>query len=642
MGKAIAMNNTTPQWKWIVAALFIIVVAIGVSWVLTTFHTYRLNEGFSQPDREQKSLSFVNSVKQAESFSNGGSITPPASVQQQRKTSAYLKNGIATFFSTNTDSDVQAALSNYHVFFQPTQSDLQCDFTNISTPSSCISPVDTISTNDTAIPVPASIRSTSDYAIGAPNASLDTRVFVLGSVYNISRISINVHCAATPSSTPSKSGASTVILALPTKDYATRLLMLIRPTYVRAASSGVATSMLYWVDWSALDGEIYESNKSVNPSSSPNGTWNTLIKLVQVAGFDQNGIVDPISATAPLPPIDVAINGGRQVAPIQDPTPLRTMPISVGTTSSIVLYYPKYSIPTPFGPQDPNAKTAHVATLYASIVTGAFATLADAYGNVVISVSCPGGPNGIATVSVPAAGNTTFSVKIPAGSPAYAVACASHDMVTVALVTPNGTTIATQQLVTPLTYFPGKKNGLYTYGGGASEVKVGNYSSTSIPNYAEIALLLECLHLPPAKPLSGVAVESFTTNNEVLMQGESLLPGDSIVSQNGAYAAIYQLNGNLGVYRTSDSANIWDSSESGSSLLPNSVAGKCSLGRDGILKLTAGGLTNTLATSQPYWTSASGGSVPGADQAPFNLIVTDMGKLQVTGKFSATPVWESR
>jgi hypothetical protein len=634
------MKNT-PRW---IFALAIVVVAIAVAWILTIFHNYRLSEGFSQPDREQKSLSFVNSVKQAESFSNGGSLTPPASVQQQRKTSAYLSNGLATFFSTNTDSDINTALSNYHVFFQPTQSDLQCDFTNISTPSSCISPVDTISANDTAIPVPASIRSTSDYAIGAPNASLDTRVFVLGSVYNLSRLSINMHCSATPSTAPSKSGASTVILALPTKDYATRLLMLIRPTYIRASSLGVAASMLYWVDWNAFDGEIYESNKSVTPITSANGTWNTLVQLVQVAGFDHNGIVDPISST-PLPTIDVAINGGQRVKPIQDTTPLRTLPISTGTTSSIVLYYPKYSMPTPFGPQDNNAKTAHVATVYASLVTGAFVTLADSYGKVVLSVSCPGGSTSIATVSVPAAGKTTFSVKIPAGSPAYVVACASHDMVTVAILTPDGTTIATQQLVTPLTYFPGK--GLYTYGGGASEVKVGNYSSTSIPNYAEIALLLGCLPLPPAKPLSGLAVESFSnseSSRNVLKQGESLLPGESIVSQNGSYAAIYQLDGNLNVYRTSDNAHLWDSAfgTPPSALPANSIAGKCTLGSDGVLKLTAGGVNKTLMTSQPYWTSASAsGNPPGADQAPFNLIVTDMGKLQVTGKFSATPVWST-
>lgn len=617
---------------WFVAALAIIVAVSLLSWALSTLHENRVSEGFFQPNLEQKLVDFVNSLKQAESFTNG-SLTPPASIQQQRKTSAYLANGIAHFFSTNTVADIQAAQARYLVFFQPTQSDLQCDFTNIKSPSSCASPLDSISANDVSIPIASSIRSTSDYAVGA-SVSLDTRIFVLGSVYNLSRISINVRCLAAPSSIPSKAGAPSVILALPTKDYTTRLIMLLRPTYIRAASMGAAASMLYWVDWSELDGEIYESEKAVPPSASPNGTWNTLIRLVQVAGFD-NGVLDPVSR----PAIDVAINGGRRVSPVNN-TSLRSAQISTGTTSSFVLYYPKYLMPTPFG-NDPNSNPANVATIYATLVTGGFATLADAYGKVVISVSCPAGPNSMVTVSVPAAGKTTFSVRIPPGAPAYVVACASYDVVTVALVTSQGTTVARQQLVKPLEYFPGKA--LYTYGGGSTQVKVGTYSSTSIPNYAEIAILLNCLSISPSQPLSGFTTESFTSSMEiqknVLNQGESLLPGQSIVSQNGSYSAIYQLNGNLGVYRAGDNVRLWDSSTK-ASLPSGAVAGKCTLGSDGILRLIAGG-TQSLV-NKPYWTSESPErGAPGADQAPFSLRVTDEGKLHITGRFSASPVWSS-
>lgn len=627
--------------SWIVAVVLLFAAAMLAGWLLTLVHNSRMNEGFTQVRAEQKSVAFVTSVKQAESFYDGSApLAPPASLQQERKTSVYLNNGLITFIgSENNASGIQSANANYLIFFHPTQSDLQCDFTNISTPSSCISPLDTLSTNDTAIQVPASIKSAQPYAISAPNADLDTRVYVLGSVYNLSRISIDAHCWGAPYRIPSPTGAPRVFLALPRADYATRLIFLLRPTYIRAASSGVAASMLYWIEWdhTGLDGTTYQSQ-----FDAPNGVNNAVLSLVQVAGFDNDGMIDPV-VSPPLPSFDLVLNGGTSLQPIASEGYARQLKIRSGSTTSLVLYYPKYSMPSPMSLQaSGQIQMQQVATVYASVITGSFVSLADGNGNVVISVTVPGGRHSVATVTVPAAGGTTFSVPIPTGSPAYVVACAVHDIVTIAVFTPKGTTVSSMQLVTSLNYYPGTA-GTLTYGGGAQALTVGNYTSTSVPNFADIALSLGCLPLPPSSPSSGIAVENFENDTVVaprssLKQGEALLPGQTVASQSGAYVAIYQLDGQLAVYETKSNVMVWSS---GIGEMPV-TAGKCVLGKDGVLKLFAGGVNRTQASSAPYWSSVMD-HPPGPDQAPFALVVADSppGQIQIIGKFSATPVWAS-
>lgn len=724
----------------ITTVIAIFVASVVILWMLTYLHNSRVNEGFSQVNKEQKTIAFMSSLKQAESFADGSAqpLAPPASLQQQRKTNVYLNNGLVTFIGSDKSAGIEFVNKNYLIFFQPTQSDLQCDFTNINTPSSCISPLDTISANDAALSIPSSIQSSQPYAVSAPNADLNTRLYVLGSVYNLSRVSVNSHCWAAPYRVPSRSGAPRVLLALPRADYVTRLIFLLRPTYIRASSSGVADSMLYWVEWdfSGLDGVTYQSQFQAPPSVSATGVYNAVLSLVQVTGFDQNGMVDPVT-TPPLPSIDVVINRGSNIQPIGSDAPARVLNISSGSTTSLVLYYPKYSMTSPMGLSATGASRGQsmnqqqVGTVYASVVTGSYASLADRNGNIIISVSVPGGPKSVATVSVPAGGGTTFSVPFPTGSPAYVVASAVHDIVTLAVFTPLGTVVSSMQLVKSLNYYPGAA-GTVTYGGGAKGLSVGRYNSTSIPNFADIALTLGSLPLSPSSPSSGISVEKFeggemarASHRTSLTQGESLLPGESIVSPSGAYVAIYQLDGQLAVYETATNVMKWSSglvtkdpfytkqvvygnngtvscsmycggvdgsswnnelpaNWNGASCLssdnpsakcdktagspiqctcvPNGngwnktpassppastepipiIAGKCTLGKDGVLKLIAGGVNQSLPSSTPYWTSTSS-SPPGADQSPFALMVVDdpPGRLHIVGKFSATPVWAS-
>ena len=615
---------------WIATIFVIFVFTVLIAWMLTYLHRSRVYEGFVQVRSEQKSVALVKALKQAESFSDGSaqSLAPPASLQQQRKTSVYLETGLITFIGY--ESDVQYARDNYLIFFQPTQADLQCDFTNVRTPLSCISPLDTISANDNAITIPVSVQAYPPYAVSAPNADADTRVYILGSVYNFLRVSVKARCWAAPSAAPAPSGAPAVKLALPRGDYVTKLIMLLRPTYIRATASGVAASMLYWVQWHMGDGVTYESQ----------GQDNAELELVQVTGYDHTGMIDPVTD---LPPIDVVINGGTTLRPIDS---AREIDIPIGSTTSLVLYYPKYMMPSPMGLKaSGDLNPQQVGTVYASVVTGAFVSLADQNGKIVINVMVPSGHKSIATVTVPAAGNTRFSVPIPSGSPAYVVACAYHNVVTLAVMTPSGTTVSSMQLVTYLNYRPGQV-GTVTYGGGAKEINVGKYNSTSIPNYADIALSLGCLPLPPSVPFSGVAaVEKFEGGSPpklLLKQGESLQPGQSISSASGKYVAIYQLDGQLAVYETDNNVMIWSTGLASTSS-GNVTPGSCTLGKDGVLRLTAGGINRSQPMSIPYWVSTTG-AAPGADQAPFSLMVVDSppGQLNIVGKFSATPVWVSQ
>jgi hypothetical protein len=610
----------------------VLVAVLALSYLSQTWHEGRMVEGFraevaqSGADAAADSADFVRAVEDSKHKNHSLSriesfVDLPAAKQQARKTQRFLSAGFASFFAADTPWARSIILSKYLLFFHPTAADLKCDFTTIATSADCTSPIDSIASTDRLARIPAAYTTDRDLVLNTviqPDRSVDNQVYAVGGVYSLLKntIKARAYIFGATSST-----LSPVVLCLPRSDYATRLIMLLRPLYVRAG----AHSALYKVDYSApdTDGMSYDS---------AHGSSNATLSLVPVA--------DPAIDAATLS-IATVINDSVTSDSIRPPTTAeekltasnsaRTFPVQAQPTRiPLVLYYTRY--------QSPNTgmsagSESSVATTYLESRPGAVAQVKSASNVPVLTIQCGDALATTVTVTLGKGG-----VSVPSFGRGFVIACASFNTLTVACVDSARTFIKVTPLGdAPVSYTPANADSTPA----ALLGKLNPYNSQSVPNLADVALILGQL---PAD--SGLLPGSSTTQSkgaqpntnpgrpetDTLLGGESLLPGQALVSSDGRYRAVFQTDCNFVVFDTAGGLPVWTTGTQMKSM----AAGLMQIDAiDGVIRLYSA----SVPRGKPYWISSS---TPAArDQGPFSLKLNADGQLQVLGKYGAGPAWIS-
>lgn len=585
----------------IVAALIAIVAA------LIAFH-----------ERHMRS---VEEAFAASPASSQASLSNPASSLQARKTSAYLAVGIASFFSANTPADVAEASAKYHVFFAPTKADLQCDFTKSG--QRCPAMIETLSCTDRTTNIPANFVEPSSQvnsiSASEPVDTNDCRVSIFDNVYAFSKTPVMTRAFVYATPGQPRDGVP-VILVLPRASFATRLIMLLRPVFVRCGNS-----RLYAVDYGApgTDGMAYDSWERGE---------NALLQLRPVMNpmIDQN--TTPIAAVVNPPPSDPFSQpvGSSAKAAAGPAAAARELTIPRARARiSLVCYYFNYAGPNP---AIARGSSTPVATAYLRALPNSAQKVVDVDGKQVLSVSVGNAlsPN----LSISVAGQA-FSMPALDGLGGVATVTATTDAIFASVSTPDRTSVRRFTLArTALKpYVPNPTStGLESSPDLAAALGIYARSSTNvIPNMADVALRASAL-APSA--LSVTAVQRAA--GDTLASDVPLAAGQSLVSASGAFKAVFQLDCNLVIYNTQTGIAVW---ESGTASTDGSSAFRLTIGRqDGVLRAFNTSLKSN-PSARPYWTSSATAGPP--DQAPYTAKLTDAGTLVVTGALGASPVWAS-
>ena len=449
--------KTPPSTSWHVPVMLaVLLVSLAIAaWVTSSWHERHMAataEGF---------LGTLEAGK--EPFD--ASMQSPSAPQQSRKTSAYLNQGLAQFFSSGSQAVVAAAVANYLVYFQPTASDLTCDFTQ-GIKASCLSLIDTIASVDLTTNFPATYLYDLDQlnsTVVAPAKSVDSNVYVLGSLYAMSKVSIRAHAFVFVS--PKAASNDPVQLALPRGTYATRLLMLLRPLYIRAANS-----MLYWVDYGApgTDGMSYDSDAA--------GAPNAVLSLVPVtdSSIDQGtmpiqSVINPTTNASPFSP------------PRKPPVSAAVAPVSRSSFVSLVLYYPRF---LSANSQLPPGTPCQVASVAARVSTTTTVNVADSSGNNVLSIS----RSGALSDSFAIMANGQGPLQVPAIGAGIVVVTFSYDTVVAACFDTNRTSIRCYRGLPTLGYTPNPEAPCSAAATTDLMQVLPPYTCQSIPNLADIAL----------------------------------------------------------------------------------------------------------------------------------------------------------
>jgi hypothetical protein len=571
-----------------------------------------------------------------ENFVGSGSYPSaanPAAGVQERKTAAYLAVGLAYFFSANTAADVKAAKAGYHVFFAPTKGDLQCDFTNEGVAqSACPALIDTVSCTDRTTNIPATYvdlaSQVNSISAAEPADAMDCRVSILDSVYSMSKTSVLAHAYVYVPPGQSADGGAPVMLALPRGSFATRLIMMLRPAFIRCGAS-----RLYYVEYGAsgTDGMAYDSwDKTAGA--------NAVLQLVPVTdtSIDQNrtpiaAIVNP-RPTDPFSPAPVQVAGAGVTAAAA--ARKVAIPRSRARTP-LVCYYLSYVGPNPA--VAPGSMTP-VATAYMRASPNTTQEVRDKNGNKILSVSVGNALSPKLTISV---AGQAFSMPTLDGSGGLATVTAVLDVVIASVSTPERTSVRRFNLpngVAVPSYVPAKgATGCESSADLPALLGVYAKSSTNaIPNMADVALRASSL---TAATLS--VTEVARQDSDRLTSEVPLLPGQSLVSASGAFKAVFQFDSNFVVYNTQTGLPVWGTSTATpKSAPPNGPKPfRLTIGRtDGVLRA----FDDTLRvnpSAAPFWVSSS--TAAPADQAPYTAHLSDAGTLIVKGALGAAPVWAS-
>ena len=618
-----------------IVAVIVLIAAVIISVMSKKWHEGRMVEGFnaemhvSGANAAADAADFLTmKIEEADIKAEGrqkhdpnvleGFASSPANAQQGRKTSTYLSCGFAQFYSSNS-ADVRAqSLSNYLLFFQPTEADVVCDFTTIKNDvaSACGMQIDTISSPDRMSQIPPGItsdRETVFAAVQMPLKSIDSEVHILGGIYNFLKTTVraSAHVFTQP--------GGDLLLCLRRGDLSTRAIMLTRPLYIRAGAAGA----LYYIDWSAAgtDGPSYDSFQ---------GSDNATLRIAPV----NLPTVDPVDASAF--PIADAVN--EPVPPslhVQAPpeaAQASSYPLSPTSTVAFVIYYLNFLKPDQAVGSD---RKASIATAVVEVKPNATKSVAAASGPAALTIDV-GAP--IARfVKASAPGSGTDPLQAPALGRGFVIASRTADLMILACVDETRTSIRVMKL-------PG---GVFEYLPATPSAPLDNnrrlapYTAQSVPNLAEIAASLGCLRsdaitFADSNPLTtspvfanSAKVKSVRPDSDVLNGGEALLPGQYLTSN--SFTAIFQPNSELVVYNTATNARLWGSN----SAMDKTKAGTLEMdSTTGIISIFG-----PDRTSAPTWVSSKV-AMP-RDQAPFSLRLTSEGQLQVIGLHGATPAWMS-
>lgn len=150
-------------------------------------------------------------------------------------------------------------------------------------------------------------------------------------------------------------------------------------------------------------------------------------------------------------------------------------------------------------------------------------------------------------------------------------------------------------------------------GGGTGGGTGGTGGGTTLPSYS--------ITTAPGYPWGEIPI--MPTN--VLLQGQSMSMGQSLVSRNGIYRMVLQVDGNLVVYQYA--TPIWDSATSGYYLGNN---GKLTMQSDGNLVIYD---TN----GRPYWDTYNTHFNPPSPRIGYYLIMQDDGNLVLYTRYGEDP-----
>lgn len=618
-----AVRSAVRRWGAPVAVALVVVLLAAAAAIF--FHERRMSsavEGFFSGEEQGRLLG-------KESFLATPSAENPSAGVQSRKAAAYLAEGFAFFFSANTPSDVQAAISGYYAFFSPTDSDLQCDFTNRgqSGQATCNALIDSITCTDRTTNIPANYidpaSQVNSIAVTEPVDSNDCRVSVFDSVYMFQKSSVLTHAFVYVAPGQPSDGVP-VFLALPRGAFSTRLIMMLRPAYVRCGAS-----RLYYVDYSVAgtDGMAYDSWDT-------DAGANAVLQIVPVmdATIDANKM--PIAPIVNPPPSDPFVsnpNGSHQASPAAAARSI-SIPRS-RKKASIVCYYLNYAGPNPAIPQ---GSATPVATAYLKASPNNAQVVTDDTGRQVLNASIGNALSPTMTVSV---AGQAYSMPALDGSGGVAIVTACMDLVVASCSTPDRTSVRRFTLpngVTLMPYVPPVgATGCESSPGLASKIGLyANSSTNAIPNMADVALRASCLH-----PVAFSVTEVTRPPSDTLLPDSPLLPGQSLVSSSGAFKAVFQFDSNFVIYNTQTGLPVWATSTASKAGGSTAKPYRLSIGRtDGILRAFDDTMRSN-PSAKPFWVSSSVAAP--ADQAPYFAQLTDAGNLVVKGALGAAPVWAS-
>ena len=580
------------------------------------------------------------------------SVANPSDAIVERKVAPYAYAGITQFFSSGIGSVVQAIVDQRILFFQPTEADILCDFT--TTNSTCSPSIDLITCSESVMPFPAN-RKVDNMAqlsntLVEPASSDDCTVFVHDGLYKFSKVALWVPASAWVQ--PGQPADGPCYLVMPRKDIVTKLIMLLRPSFIR--SNG---SKLYSVAYNNQDDGRPDADWRSYTSwdERPNAT----LRLLPVT---DNRIEAP-SGQQPLPDLIPAPRDTQRRLPA---TLDAVVPRADLSSQPLVLYFLKYGEPNLTGKGLPSG----AATLYQSVDATFDAQAKESGGKTLLRVSREASSSDI-KLAVP---GVNTSMTIPAIDQGVVVATRTGDTVVAAVFGPSRVAVRRWSVGSWLVYssisdlaqakaqyldmnpdvkragmdalvhynaygknegrkWPGTEGSGSLPGSGASpslREKIGVNTATCIPCLADIALrttgLLET-------DVTTVDIEDQLNSEfgDTFDGSIPLRPGKYLVSANKRYTAKFQADCNLVVWDTTTNFPIWDSK----TRMPSSTPGRLDLDTEsGVLKMsTAGGAT--------YWQSSALRGAGRKDLGMYRLVLENDGILRLRSGYGNIIAWES-
>ena len=475
----------------------------------------------------------------------GATVADPSAAVVARKVRPYATSGMTQFFSSGSPADQASAASTGALFFQPTGKDVTCDFTTLTT--DCAPLVDRVSCTDrtTSFPGDRTVLQAAEMAttVGGPTNSADCTVFVMDGTYTFSKTAISGFFAAwVPPGNPPNGPC---YLVMPRADVATKVLMLLRPVYVRSGSS-----MLYYVDYNEVakvgvqgpDGMSYTS-WAPSDGSMPQQPPTAVLRLIPV----NNQAIDNGSVgTQPLPQLAPPTRSGATLDSVVPPGGSSMVPLA--------MFYLKYAGPT----SAVGGLSSGAATLYATITPGFTSTTADQNGVALVTASRTL-DRPFATISVSGGGGPPMTIPTVEGG----VLVVTHTGNVVVAAAFGPTRVALRRWTLGSTWLSYTKAGGADAGGnGASSAdlakQLGVYSSTCVPCLADVALRTVGMQSNVAIGVTDVDALLNARFTDTLDGSVAMVPGKYLQTSDGLYRAYFQGDGNLVILEVDGNVPQWD------------------------------------------------------------------------------------
>jgi hypothetical protein len=502
----------------------------------------------------------------------------------QLKTALYLQQGLAFACSSGRNQEVDRLIRGYHVFFNPSSKDITCKYQaskNGIANRSCFANIDSVSCTDMntmLLPSRSGLADNTQIStVRTADDPSDCKLFIDIGIYKFSKTTLTTFAGFWPSSHRRQ------LLIMPRDDASTRFFMMLKPNYVCVGNSQVY--YVHWGSWTGRDAWYYTSWDKLRP--------NVVLTLVPVSGAIDNRRL----------PIDiVASNGWSREMIKYRKTPV-TAPVPKDRTVEMVVYFPQFQQMNETMLRSPSS----VMNVRMVLNQKRVERILRPDNLVALGASWQPGwkyvfvwaNNGANQWRIPALLNGACSVNL------------SNDIVTMCVSSESATVVYRATMRAPMKpfvmgpeYFREAKDG---------------YSNACMINAAEYATNESSIMDVPAK------LESWDL--PILRQNEVLLPGQQLVSNNKNLVCRLGYDGNLKVI-TRTGMQRW-------------TAGVQGARKGGSLTLIGSAIQMDDESGRTYWVSSLKHPVDEMALAPFFLILSDSGDLQVRSYKSGVPVWSS-